>query len=445
MMVFNEWLFASLFTLRSGELIILIAAATFAGYLVKLILDTFFKKKKSDSDLLELELESLQQTYNAQMVQKQEAMKILQNQVQAAEQKNFELQVEYAKALHHIEELKVNGALVNDAETPDYKEMSAGILNTLKEKLNEQDNLTRELQLQIEQKEIAFSRLSAEMQAKISSINDHKTAAEQSVRDYEVQLQQLTENITAKEMELSEQQQQLKNYENEMAVLKEQLSDAATIHEQKSERETTQLKDEIALLQKKLSNVNPVATEVSVIQNLRIEAGSVNTAIEQFQTYISETLTKTAVIEEQLLKNEQLNTVIDELKEEMHQQQQQFLQTEQRIRLLEQQLQEQSEQYLQTTGDMLQKMQEAQLQFEASHQQLQDELIAATEQYSLVQQEKQELAGQLQNLQHQVHEKEQFMLQMIETLKTFEVRLLTRQENTLPAFSTAQNEIPAIV
>jgi hypothetical protein len=354
MMVFNEWLFASLFTLRSGELIILIAAATFAGYLVKLILDTFFKKKKSDSDLLELELESLQQTYNAQMVQKQEAMKILQNQVQAAEQKNFELQVEYAKALHHIEELKVNGALVNDAETPDYKEMSAGILNTLKEKLNEQDNLTRELQLQIEQKEIA-------------------------------------------------------------------------------------------LLQKKLSNVNPVATEVSVIQNLRIEAGSVNTAIEQFQTYISETLTKTAVIEEQLLKNEQLNTVIDELKEEMHQQQQQFLQTEQRIRLLEQQLQEQSEQYLQTTGDMLQKMQEAQLQFEASHQQLQDELIAATEQYSLVQQEKQELAGQLQNLQHQVHEKEQFMLQMIETLKTFEVRLLTRQENTLPAFNTAQNEIPAIV
>ena len=126
----------SIFILHTTELLLTIAGALLSGYLLKLLLDKFwFNSKKDETDELETELVTLQGRFSAEMIKKEAVSKLLQEDVKAAEKKNFDLQIQYAKALNHIEKIKINWHGDDDEIQFDTDDAGNRILLNLQEKI----------------------------------------------------------------------------------------------------------------------------------------------------------------------------------------------------------------------------------------------------------------------------------------------------------------------
>jgi hypothetical protein len=421
-MILNEWLLAGIFTLGSTELVALIAAAVIGGYLLKLIVDSFLKKKESDSDLLETELESLQQTYNVQMVQKQEEIKALSLEIKSAEQKNFDLQVEFAKALQHIETMKTSGDGTETESISAAHEINT-TLESLRNRIHEQEQQALELNSLLAEKEAALVHLTNELENKVDAINNYKISIEQTAAENVLKREQLENELQTRELHIQEQQSQLEMVQKELSASKQLLSETKAQYELQSGTDAEELKAEILQLQTKLKLGSQSSSHKIVLEALKIEAGQVHTAMEQFRNYLSGTLIKTDEFEQLINKNEQLHHVIDQLLHEKQELQHTITGTEQRLLSIQKQQEEDTEQHRQQRERMEQLLQSSQEETNNSFATLKEDLNASIRLQQLLEKEKEALANQLQNLQQQALEKEHFMLQLIGTIREFEMRM----------------------
>lgn len=135
----------AIYTLHTMELILTVFAALLSGFLMKLLIDQFRNESKtSDSD----ELEILQNRFSAEMLRKDEAEKLLQDEVKAADMRNVDLQVQYAKALHFVEQLRAGTSVEShELET----EACRQILHNLQDKIARQERNLLELEQQLQQ------------------------------------------------------------------------------------------------------------------------------------------------------------------------------------------------------------------------------------------------------------------------------------------------------
>ncbi|MBS4064007.1 MAG: hypothetical protein KGZ74_05580 [Chitinophagaceae bacterium] len=421
-MTLLQWVYAGIFTLGMGEIIALIAASCIAGYLLKLLFDTFFKKDENSTEFLELELEGLQEKFNALMVQKQEEVKSLKEEIKAAEQKNFDLQVEYAKALQHIETIKNNGSVTDESLAS--VSLGADLLESLKERVAQQEQATARLQQQLEQKEAEYLQLIKERDHTISDLTIYKTNTEQARRELEANLTQLQQQLEAKENLLQERENVLHEMDEQLKTATQQLEENRHANDHESAAENAKLKAEIEQLHHKLNMAQPSVTEKATIEAIRTEAGQVSAVMEHFKHYLADTMHKTTELEHLLDKNEKLNLVIDQLLDEKQHLQQELLNTDHKMQTLQQQIEEQNAAHDKKTQQLQQQLSVVQDGLNATIHQLREELHHSALLTQTLETEKRQLADQLLQIQQQADEKEQFMLQMIETLKEFEMRIM---------------------
>ena len=177
------WMPCAIYTLHTMELILTVFAALLSGFLMKLLTDQFRNgSKKTESDELQTELETLQNRFSAEMLRKEEAEKLLQDEVKAADMRNVELQVQYAKALHFVEQLRA-GATVesHELETEDGRQ----ILHNLQDKIARQERSLLELEQQLQQANRSNDELTALYQHAANAEVDLKAAAEKKQNEIE--------------------------------------------------------------------------------------------------------------------------------------------------------------------------------------------------------------------------------------------------------------------
>lgn len=422
MMTLPQCLYAGIFTLGMGEIIALIGASCISGYLLKLLFDTFFNKSDKHTEALEMELENLQEKFNAQMVQKQGEATALKVELKAAEQKNFDLQLEYAKALQHIETIKNN--VDSTGENLPGTEITTALLESFKKRVVQYEQITAQLNQQLEEKQADCNRLLHEIEINATGFATYKTKAEQA--QYQLEQKQIIfqQQLDAKDALIDEQEQKLNDLHQELITISRQLQEQLTKQEQDGEIELKRLKAEIAQLETKLSLAQLPVTEKATIEAFRMEAGQVSAVMEQFKQYLADTVQKTMELEQLLDKNEKLNLVIDQLLTEKNEQQQELIHLEQKLHSLQKQIDEQNIAHYQIENELKQQFAVTQNELNNTVSQLQDELQHSQKEIQMLEAERSKLSEELAQLQQLSNEKEHFLLQMIETLKAFEMRMI---------------------
>jgi chromosome segregation ATPase len=437
-MTLLQWLYAGIFMLGMGEIIALIAASCIAGYLLRLLFAAFFKKEENDTEFLELELEGLQEKFNVQMIQKQEEVRSLKDEVKVAEQKNFDLQVEYAKALQHIEAIKNNGSAIDESLLSN--DIGKGLLDSLKDRITLQEQLAAQLQQQLDQKEQEYAGLSKELETNISNFKDHKANAEKNRYELETRLSQLSGQLDAKEHLIKEQQLKLNERDEQSKTIQHQLQEEHIKHEHESAAEISKLKAEIEQLQTKLSIAHTSGKEKSTIDVIRTEAGNVSTVMEDFKHYLADTMRKTLELEQLLDKNEKLNLVVDQLLNEKQEQQQELTGLQQQLQTLQHQKDEEAAKDHEHIQQLKQHLHNAQQEWSTTTEQLKDELHQSRLRSQEMEEQKNQLSEKLSSLQQQSEEKERFTLQMIKTLKEFEMRMVPANKEKQVCEAALQEE-----
>ncbi|NCU05996.1 MAG: hypothetical protein GXC73_18685, partial [Chitinophagaceae bacterium] len=225
----------AVYSLQGGELFLTVLAAIVTGYLGKLLFDRVRSKSdNSETNELQLELETLQNKFSSEILRKEEAEQLMQDELKAAEKRHMELQVQYAKALTHIDQLRTG-------TVPDSEEVQTGegqkILQNLQDKIARQERGLLELEQQLqkaEQEKMSMQQSLAHLQAVNDGTNDSlKDQLRQEQLKYEERLQlqlegsqKLKEQFDAElavarlEIEKLEQQlqvQQVPDHETELA------------------------------------------------------------------------------------------------------------------------------------------------------------------------------------------------------------------------------------
>jgi hypothetical protein len=137
----------AIYSLNTPELFLTILLALATGYLAKLFFDKYSSRSGiNETEELQFELETLQNKFSSEILRKEEAELMLQDELKAAEKRHMELQVQYAKALTHIEQLRQGNVTDgDDVET----EAGQQILQNLQDKIARQERSLLELEQQL--------------------------------------------------------------------------------------------------------------------------------------------------------------------------------------------------------------------------------------------------------------------------------------------------------
>ena len=215
----------TIYSLNTPELFLTILLALATGYFAKLLFDKYKSSSGiSETEELQLELETLQNKFSSEILRKEEAELMLQDELKAAEKRHMELQVQYAKALTHIEQLrKGNVTDADDVET----EAGQQILQNLQDKIARQERSLLELEQQLrntEQEKIHVNEAYQQLRENSNSKESLEEQFQQDKQRFEEQLQdQLAEAERLKEqfgVELTEARVQVEQLQQQVLLAK---------------------------------------------------------------------------------------------------------------------------------------------------------------------------------------------------------------------------------
>lgn len=409
----------TIYSLNIPELFFIILLALAAGYLAKLVFDKYRSRTGiNETEELQLELETLQNKFSSEILRKEETELMFQDELKAAEKRHMELQVQYAKALTHIEHLR-QGNITDgdDVET----EAGQQILQNLQDKIARQERSLLELEQQLrntEQEKLSVKEAYEQLRENSRSKESMVEQFHQDKLKFEERLQeQLTEAERLKKqfgVELSEARLQVEQLQQQVLLAK------TTEREQALEDEIQRLKQQLNTVE--TNNVNEdILVQKAGITATRIHATQVAEKVEEFRDHLTAILRDTYSYEQLLASNERLNENIARLQQEKRMIEEDIVEL-QEIANDKQKLEEQ----FQSVNSLLDQKETAwkeKLQaFESSLTQLSNQVQEKEQTIANFIREREELSLQIELLQHKLDEREQLSKEMIMAMKDIETR-----------------------
>ena len=410
----------AVYSLHSFEIFLIIVAAIASGYAGKLMWDKYrLRSGTGATEELQLELETLQNKFSSEILRKEEAEVLLHDELKAAEKRHMELQVQYAKALTHIEQLRQGKESdADDLET----EAGHQILQNLQDKIARQERSLLELEQQLRNTEKEKFHLNEAYEQLKENNNSKLSLVEQFERDklrYEEQLQeQLTEAERLKVqfgVELSEARLQVEKLQQQV------------VRAEATEREQL-LEDEIKQLKEQLNNVEATRTinedileQKAGITATRIHATQVAEKVQEFRDHLTAILRDTYSYEQLLASNERLNENITRLQTEKRMAEEEIMEL-QEVAKEKLKLQEQVELVNSSLEQKKSAWKEKLQEFEISLAQLSKQVQEKEHTIEQFIREREELSMQIELLQHKLDEREQLSKDMILAMKDIEKR-----------------------
>lgn len=410
----------TIYSLNTPELFLTILLALATGYLVKLLFDKYRSKSGiNETEELQLELETLQNKFSSEILRKEEAELMLQDELKAAEKRHMELQVQYAKALTHIEQLRQGNVTDgDDVET----EAGQQILQNLQDKIARQERSLLELEQQLrntEQEKLHVNEAYEQLRENSSSKESLVEQFQQDKLKFEEQLQeQLAEAERLKKqfgVELSEARLQVEQLQQQVLLAK------TTEREQALEDEIERLKQQLDTVEA-TKNVNEdILMQKAGITATRIHAAQVAEKVEEFRDHLTAILRDTYSYEQLLASNERLNENITRLQQEKRMVEEDIVELQQ----IAKEKQELEEQFQSVNSSLEQKetaWKEKLQAFESSLTLLSKQVHEKEQAIAEFIREKEELSLQIELLQHKLDEREQLSKEMIMAMKDIETR-----------------------
>ena len=395
----------TIYSLNTPELFLTILLALATGYLVKLLFDRYRSKSGiNETEELQLELETLQNKFSSEILRKEEAELMLQDELKAAEKRHMELQVQYAKALTHIEQLRQGNVTDgDDVET----EAGQQILQNLQDKIARQERSLLELEQQLrntEQEKLHVNEAYEQLRENSSSKESLVEQFQQDKLKFEEQLQeQLAEAERLKKqfgVELSEARLQVEQLQQQVLLAK------TTEREQVLEDEIERLKQQLDTIET-TKNVNEdILIQKAGITATRIHAAQVAEKVEEFRDHLTAILRDTYSYEQLLASNERLNENITRLQQEKRMVEEDIVELQQ----IAKEKQELEEQFQSVNSSLEQKetaWKEKLQAFESSLTLLSKQVHEKEQAIAEFIREKEELSLQIELLQHKLDEREQ--------------------------------------
>ncbi len=293
----------SIFTFSTNELMVVFAGALLSGFLLKSFFDKVWPRaKKGNAEQMELELETLQSKFSAEIIKKEEEAKSFQEEMKQSEKKNFDLQLQYAKALNHIENMK-SGLQDDEWDSENNINVTANqVLLNLHNKISQQEENLLHLEQRLAQTE--QQRLDTDLlyQQELVAFSDYKKLIEEQQKEEEL--------IVAKlQKQLREKEDQAKIYEDKIRAFDENKTEEF-------------LKQEILQLQNKLNSQSEEYTAAATISQkeeiaiIRTKAEEVSASIEGFRDHLTGIFRDAYSYEQLLSSNERLNQTINQVQQE---------------------------------------------------------------------------------------------------------------------------------
>jgi chromosome segregation ATPase len=424
-MIFLQLLPITIFSLKTGELLLALAIALFTGYILKVLADRYlFKPKAEGTEELENEIEALREKYSAQMFKKEEDIKLLQDEVKSAEKKNLDLKIEYAKAINHIEKLKTNAAEHGGEVVSSTANIHNEVLLSLKDKIVTQETLVEQLQQQLASAEDEKNKLQQNYSQQISSYEETKSKLEQRQDELSSSIAQLNSDITEKETLLKSHEQTIISANEKIEQLQNQLTNTIHTNKEEADAQANRLKQEVEQLETKLQLAGESVDTKAGIETIRTEAEHITLSIENFKQHLVSALQNTYSYEQLLNKNEKLNEVVDQLLAEKQQSENEFLAFKQQLQEEKHGLSEQLRQYeleIKQTRELLDSTISSKHQHE---EQLKKQISQKDKELQDIIREKNHLQLNLADSMQKLEEKEKVAKQMMDIVKEFENRIL---------------------
>ncbi len=294
----------SIFTLSTNELMVMFAGALLTGFLLKSFFDRVWPRtKKDNTEQLELDLETLQSKFSAEIIKKGEEAKSFQDEMKQSEKKNFDLQLQYAKALNHIENMK-SGLQDDEWDSENNINVTANqVLLNLHSKISHQEENLLQLEQQLAQSEQQRKETDLLYQQEVSAYAEYKKLMQEQQKEEELIVSKLQEQLREKE-------EQQKIYEDKISLFDDNKSEEL-------------LKLEIQQLQNKLNNKDEefsataaISSQKEEITIIRTKAEEVSASIEQFRDHLTGIFRDAYSYEQLLSSNERLNQSINQLQQE---------------------------------------------------------------------------------------------------------------------------------
>lgn len=407
-------------SLHSFELFLIIVASIGLGYIAKQMFDKYRSRSGMDAtEELQFKLDTLQNKFSSEILRKEEAELVLHDELKAAEKRHMELQVQYAKALTHIEQLRQgNESDINDLET------GAGhqILQNLQDKIARQERSLLELEQQLRSTEQEKFRVDEAYELLKENSHSNHLLAEQFEQDKRKYEEQLREQIAEAERLRIQFGVELSEARLEVERLQQQ-----AMRTEVTEREQL-LEDEIKQLKEQLNNAAAARTinedileQKAGITATRIHATQVAEKVEEFRDHLTAILRDTYSYEQLLASNERLNENISRLQTEKRMAEEEILELQEVAKeklKLEEQVELVNNSLEQKKSAWKEKLQE----FEFSLTQLSKQVQEKEHTIEQFIREREELSLQIEMLQHKLDEREQLSREMILAMKDIETR-----------------------
>lgn len=410
----------TIYSLNTPELLLIILLALASGYLVKLMFDKYQSKSgTSETEEFQLELETLQNKFSSQILRKEEAELLMQDELKAAEKRHMELQVQYAKALTHIEQLRQGNVTDGDeVET----EAGQQILQNLQDKIGRQERSLLELEQQLrntEQEKVnvkeAYDQLvdnSSSKELLVEQFHQDKLNFEEKLKAQIVDTEKLKEKFV---VELSEARLQNEQLKQQVLLAK------TTEREQALEDEIERLKQQLNAVEATKNINEDILIQKAGVTATRIHATQVAEKVEEFRDHLTAILRDTYSYEQLLASNERLNENITRLQQEKRMVEEDIVELQQ----IAKEKQELEEQFQSVNSSLEQRESEwkEKLQgFESSLTLLSNQVHEKEQSIAEFIREREELSLQIELLQHKLDEREQLSKDMILAMKDIETR-----------------------
>ncbi len=401
---------AAVVSLHTMELLVIIIAALAAGYLFKLFWGQWRNDKTgTEAAAHETAVEVLQNKFSAEMQRREEAEALLQDEIKAAEKRHMDLQVQYAKALTHIEELKQ--APVADAE-------QESVLQNLQDKIIQQERnlLEAEQKLhQSEQQRSSIDKLYSELLQKSEEENSNNETEKPDIP----QLHQLLAEMKTTNDRLTAQ---LEEAQQEIQQLQQQLIySSAGDNDQHLQQQIVQLKEQLQEAVQQQSLSEEMLLQKAGITATRIQASQVAEKVEQFRDHLTAILRDTYSYEQLLASNERLNESIARLQQEKRSTEEELLQLqpmlaeraqlEEELKTMQENMRMKEDAWMEQTGSLQTGLTALQEQVQQKEQVIEQ-----------LQQTKQQQELLIDELQHKLAERERLSKEMFLVMKDIETR-----------------------
>ena len=412
----------AVYSLHSFEIFLIIVAAIASGLAGKLVWDKYrLPSGTGATEELQLELETLQNKFSSEILRKEEAEILLHDELKAAEKRHMELQVQYAKALTHIEQLRQG----KESDDDDLQtEAGHHILQNLQDKIARQERSLLELEQQLRNTEKEKLHLNEACEQLKENNNSKLSLVQQFEKDklrYEEQLQeQLAEAERLKVqfgVELSEARLQVEKLQQQVVLAE------TTEREQLLQEEIKQLKEQLNTVEETRTINEDILEQKAGITATRIHATQVAEKVEEFRDHLTAILRDTYSYEQLLASNERLNENITRLQTEKRMAEEEIMEL-QEVAKEKLRLQEQVELVHSSLEQKKSAWKEKLQEFELSLAQLSKQVQEKEQTIAEFIHEREELSMQIELLQHKLDEREQLSKEMILAMKDIEKRFV---------------------